>query len=202
MKQHVIFLNGPPRCGKDTIGRYMQTNYRGVVRLAMATYLKAVAHSVAGLDRASEDYFEGSKDKPSKQLPYNTKTHNFYTPREWYIFVAEKMLKPNLGSSFFGTRLLKTMEEFNSLDEIPTAFVITDSGFAEEAEPIIQHGGGETYECHTIHIYRKGYTFASDSRNYWINPNINHRTINNTGTVDDLYTEVDVVAESIGLKKY
>jgi hypothetical protein len=67
-------------------------------------------------------------------------------------------------------------------------FLISDSGFFEEAKPLIDYFGERN--CLLIRLSRPGYDFSNDSRSYWSH---NYKyleeisIINNSSTVDLLY---------------
>lgn len=174
---HVVFLNGPPRSGKDTIGRIITDAVPGARAVKYAHALKVATHAlfaslqgrqvttdaygywccdtdVDAMDKLHDDaYYEAVKGEPCR---------DFFgkTPREAYIAVSELLCKPLFGPQFFG-RLLA--EEIARHPSVPV-WAITDSGFAEEAAPIIAAVGREN--CTLVRMRRQGCGFAGDSRSY------------------------------------
>lgn len=162
----VIFLNGPPRSGKDTVGRIITEVVPQARTHKMANALKIGTHALfAGLrgpdackaaiarGHNREDLYEYSKETPSA----------FFfgkTPRECYIAVSELLCKPVFGQEFFGQILA---EGIQTHPEVPL-WAITDSGFVPEVLPIIRAVGREN--CMLVRVHREGCTFAGDSRSY------------------------------------
>jgi hypothetical protein len=169
---HVVFLNGPPRSGKDTAGRIITDAVPGARAVKFAHALKVATHALfAGLqgrqvdlgrygygvgnfhELHEDDVYEFCKGDPRPE---------FYgkTPREAYIAVSELLCKPLFGKQFFGGVLA---DEIRRDPDVPM-WVITDSGFADEAQPIIDTVGREN--CTLVRLHRDGCTFAGDSRGY------------------------------------
>lgn len=179
----VVFFNGPPRSGKDTAAKLMESQLieQGHFprRFKFAEALKNAAHAMVGLDVAP-DYFEDVKDFPDSRLP--VAPHGQYmSPRELYIAVSEQMVKPAFGAAFWGKVLLNSMRD-TTLRKMTHA-LITDSGFAEEAEPLAQAFGLEN--CSQIRMYREGCSFTGDSRSYW-GSDIKVIPLLNNGSLADL----------------
>jgi hypothetical protein len=187
MQAHVIFVNGPPRSGKDTIGRIVTEVFPQARATKLAHGLKVGTHALfAGLRGAdgaaaaamarganTDDAFEASK---AEELPYFFGT----TPRAAYIAVSELLCKPLFGKEFFG-RLVVDMIRRNP--EVPL-WVITDSGFEDEARPIMREVGADN--CTLVRLHRDGCTFAGDSRGYIDLDVPTKLDLNNNGTLDEL----------------
>lgn len=153
----VIFLNGPPGCGKDFAGRLIAEHAPGRVHLdKFARYLKEATHALYGIfihgRPAPHDWFESRKDQPASEL-------FGLTPRQAYIAVSETYMKVQHGDRIFGELALRNIRL-----EAPAAdlVVITDSGFRGEAEVLVEHFGGEN--CLMIHLERSECSFDKDSR--------------------------------------
>ena len=159
----VIFLNAPPRAGKDAIGGAINKIYRDSKLFKFSDMLKDTSHTLIGFGHSPADFFEDCKDKPNDNFPTNPETGIPYSPREWYIFVSEQMIKPSLDNQFLGaslvTKILKDPAANGKL------IVITDSGFGSEACPLVARFGVEN--CLLVHIHRDGYDFKKDSRDFW-----------------------------------
>ena len=146
----IIFLNGPPRSGKDFAAKVL-----GGRHLKISRALKEMTHSclgiIDGLNRpVAHDFFEKVKDE--KVTAFGQRT-----PREAYIQMSEGFLKPLYGEGILGRLLLPQLHA-------DCLFVISDSGFRAEAEEIVRHVGAE--HCLLVRIHRDGYTFDGDSRGY------------------------------------
>ena len=170
-KVEIIFVNGPPRSGKDTVGALLVQHSPRVVRtMKFAKELKDRVHLAYKLFNSNgggpipTEIFDAVKDQPQE----------FFfgkTPREVYIAFSEDFMKPTHGEGIFGRMLLQNLkrgieQEAAHLPENKrTEFiVITDSGFRCEAEPIIEHFGAEN--CRLLQLQREGCSFDNDSRNY------------------------------------
>lgn len=153
----VIFLNGPPGCGKDFAGRLFATKYVGRVHVdKFARVLKEATHALYGIfiqgKPAPHDWMENRKDEPASEL-------FGLTPRQAYIAVSETYMKEQHGKRIFGQLLERQLGiEAAGADLI----VITDSGFREEAEVLVERYGADN--CLMIHLQRSECSFDGDSR--------------------------------------
>ena len=185
----ILLLNGPPRAGKDTIGEIV-ANLTEARIYKFAEALKVATHALfyalhgdlspSTLVHAMQmNAFESRKDKPSPR---------FYglTPRQGYIGVSEKLLKPLFGERFFGEVLSDHIER-----DVPEHAVITDSGFASEAKVLIEDFG--TANVSMIQVMRDGCDFSEDSRD-WVNiPEIQTFLVRNHRTIQDLRNDIIAV---------
>jgi len=156
----IIFLNGPPKCGKDFAGEVMRHALYKSKIFKFATVLKIMAHKAFW--RGSNcpclngpDAFEKVKDIPN---PY------FYekTPRETWIAFSETFIKPLYGKDIWGKILLDELQL--AIHQDCKFAIITDSGFKEEAQVLIDHFGRDA--CTLIQIERNDCDFSNDSRSY------------------------------------
>lgn len=158
----VIFINGPPRSGKDTLGnglRNIAIDRDRVYLTKMAKPLKERTHALYGLfgpdgKPLPHDAFELVKDEPREEFLG-------LTPRNAYIEVSERYMKPVHGQDVWGKMLVKDVEHERGTRDIVT---VTDSGFACEAEPVIRRFGVE--RCLLLRLYRENCSFINDSRSY------------------------------------
>ncbi len=185
----VIFVNGPPRSGKDTVGEIIQTIVPGSRCIKMAHALKVGTHALfrtlhnrltpATLATTlQDDTYEDMKDV---RMPL------FYgkTPREAYIDVSEKLIKPMFGEDFWGKIVADRIAE----NPMVKVWIITDSGFEPETRPIIQQVGAEN--CLLIRMHREGCDFSSDSRAYLaLDYDMNCRDVYNDASLLDLENEI------------
>lgn len=154
----VLLINGPPRSGKDIVGR-MVADMTGAKVYKFAEALKVATHAMY---RALSDepviagiahwQYEDTKDEPHK---------DFFglAPRQAYIAASEAMLKPLHGQAFFGRLLARRIEL-----EQPKFAVVTDSGFTIEALPLRKMFGVDNVRI--LKMHRKECTFDGDSREY------------------------------------
>lgn len=169
-KVKIVFVNGPPRSGKDTIGMVIAKESPRVVRVCkFATELKERVHAAYRLfDKRTRkpiaaEALESIKDHPQPFFMGRT-------PREVWIAFSEAFMKPLHGKDVFGRLLLSRLqyelacEDGLSAEKQTEAIVITDSGFQEEAAVIVRHFGADS--CRLIRVHRHGHDFAGDSRDY------------------------------------
>lgn len=102
------------------------------------------------------DFFENSKN----DLLY---LFDYMSPRNAYIEVSENRIKPHFNKVFFGKVLVNTIK---TLDITNPIIFISDSGFTEEAVPVIAEYGEENCCLVNIDATDRGKTFKNDSRSY------------------------------------
>jgi len=149
----IVLLNGPPGSGKDAAGRALAQSHDAKL-FKFATALKEATHALFGMPGIVTDAFEAVKNEPSPQFLG-------LSPREAYTKIAEAAVKPAFGAEIFGqllTRQLALYKNFCSLA------VITDSGFASEAAPVVREFGAKNVLL--LRCHRPGKSFAGDSRGY------------------------------------
>lgn len=148
----VILFNGPPDCGKDYACNVLVEKDLAW-KHSFAKVLKETTHQFFGIHRPW-NWYEGSvKDTP---LP------DFWgmSPRQAYIWMSEEVIKPKFGKQFFGDKLAEAIKGYGKNE----AVVISDCGFSEEIEPIINLAGGSN--ALLIRISSQGCSFQNDSRSY------------------------------------
>ena len=182
MDKKLIVLNGPPSCGKDTLAYYL-TIKTGMVHVKFAAELKFITHRLYGIPNPEDIYqFEDCKDVPNSA---------FYglTPRQAYIEVSERYIKPVHGMGFFGDRLLETIEELPN-----KVFVASDGGLIEELIPVVEGLGSRNVLV--LQMHRSGCDFESkgDSRSFYPISQLDElrvvsRQIQNDTTLDILFVK-------------
>lgn len=153
--QQIVFFNGPPRSGKDTLAKALAIMAPAYRVVKFAKILKERTHALYGLVDLPHDFFESTKDIPQAAFMG-------LSPRQAYINVSERCMKPVHGDEVFGRLLLGEI----SFTEKGRGFLISDSGFAPEAMPIINHYGAENCLLVRIHAEDRGCSFSNDSRGY------------------------------------
>jgi hypothetical protein len=154
----VILFNAPAKNGKDCsanyLGSILSTKFNETVIHYKYTFpLKNMVHSMYGLN-IPHDFFENRKDEPCEELENRI-------PRQEYICVSEKLVKPAYGKDFFGrigANVISKHIENNSF------VVISDFGFKEELLPLASKIDPSLVLC--VQLEREGYTFEGDSRSY------------------------------------
>lgn len=202
----LLLINGAPRSGKDTAGEIAQHIGRGKVHVAkFAKVLKERTHALYGLvsegrvGKGTPDYelergspwrhgtFEAVKDQPRAE---------FFgiTPRQAYIAVSEKLMKPLHGEAVFGRLLLEDLKRNAAGADL---IVVTDSGFAAEAAPLVEHFGRENTILMRVH--RPGCTFAGDSRSHIELPGVRTVEVHNASTLELFAAAVSYTLVDLGL---
>lgn len=152
----VLFLNGPPRSGKDTLASLVAARYpRTIVHVKLAGYLKEMASKLFPYKFDDYLWMEKYKDQRLEGL------HN-RTPREVLIQLSEYFYKPLFTADFFGRMLLSRLNSLQQLDF--TAAVVSDSGFDDEIKPIYRSSA--VTDARVVRLYRESCSFYDDSRNY------------------------------------
>lgn len=129
----VILLNGPPRAGKDTSAKILQQLLPGAWDYKLSRRLKEMTHGLYGIvvnaggpvRIAPHDWYEDRKDQPLPEF------HGL-SPRQAYIEVSERYIKPVHGEGALGTWLAAEL-----LRAPPTVATVSDSGFRAEAERLV-----------------------------------------------------------------
>ena len=175
----IICLNGPPGCGKDTIGAFLAPRLPGKVKIEkFARPIRDAA--IATFPSVIEENFESMKDKPLFGSGPSL--------RQWMIDFSEKLLKPLYGEEVFGKLLLLRLQKEEDLDFV----IVTDCGFFEEARILESYFGAKNLIL--FRIWRKGKTFAGDSRGY-VSGIENTREI--TNAEDDPMSAVSAILEHL-----
>lgn len=189
----VVLFNGPPGSGKDTAVRIArskvdeQHNEETLIRYSaihfkFADPLKQAAHALLGIPY-STDYYEkefGHKWKNENQIEFYGKT-----PRSEYIALSEEFAKVRHGPEVFGLVAARRV----ALEKKANVFLFSDSGFADEAEPLIRLVGEQN--IHIVELSRPGHSFVGDSRGNLIDvlqpkyPKIKTSRIPNYGDLND-----------------
>ena len=123
----------------------------------------------------------------------------YYSSREALIHVSENIVKPQKGKDYYGKKLVEKIE-----DSSERFYFVSDSGFLSEATMVADKG----YNVYIVHLERSGATFEGDSRkllnkdDFKEYSNIKFTTIDNNGTLDDLYNAIvdlsyDIVLDSV-----
>ena len=168
-KAKVILLNGPPSSGKDLSAKIIQGllhnkfsktvkdnfMYRPTI-MKFADPIKMAVHSLYNIPYSCEYYEKefGNDWKNQPQVEFFGKT-----PRSEYIRVAEEVKKVQ-DKEFFGRIAARRIE----LAKDASTFIFSDSGFPEEAVPLIRLVGLDNVLV--IELERTGCDYSIDSRGY------------------------------------
>ena len=148
----IILLNGAPSSGKDYAAKLLVNNIKSCKLDKFARALKERTHALYGFPDRDFRYYEDTKELPSQDFLG-------LTPRQAYINVSETYFKPIHGKRVFGDLLSQELDKIS--EEI---IAVSDSGFSEEAEVLIDKYGKNNILL--LQIHRDGCTFEGDSRSY------------------------------------
>ncbi len=193
-KKHVVFLNGPPGCGKDLVASHL-VQYLAFERMKFAATIKRMAAAMLGI---SEESVERLKETQFAILSKETKitdgafgTERFEygemdTLRRLLIRISEEFLKPTYGNTIFGRIAVKELNRSSY-----PLIIFTDSGFVEEPDTIIRSVGQRNTVL--IRLHREGCDFKNDSRGYLPDIAGENRDIENNRPIAHTAAQVAVV---------
>ena len=166
----IILLNGPAKSGKDTIGGQLQ--FESPSHYALGKFAHPIRLWIQSTLRITPSMLESEKDVQQELL-------NYMTIREAMIAYSEKFIKPICGNDWFGKRLRHELVG-------PTyaqVGVVTDSGFATEAQVLIDWFGAKNVLL--VRLHREGASFEGDSRSYlsFLDQGVIEVDLHNDGTV-------------------
>lgn len=148
----VIVLNAPPASGKDTIASILSLEFDcGVASFKYAMF--NIARAMLGQERY-EQFIAFYDDRDQKEKPHDILGGK--SCREFMIWISESVIKPVFGSDHFGK-----LASY-SIEGAETDIVFSDGGFPDEVKTLVNEG----HEVHLVRLWRKGYTFGGDSRDY------------------------------------
>jgi len=149
----VIILNAPAGSGKDTIANYLLDSDLAESSASFKTPIFNMAQAILGVDKY-EQFISLYECRQTKEQAVGI-LHGL-SPREFFIDISERMIKPVFGNDYFGKYMADSLP---AGDEV---VVVADGGFDSEILPLIDAG----HEVHICRLYRDGFTFDGDSRNY------------------------------------
>ena len=172
----IILLNGAPCVGKDLIAKYLCRHHQ-------AKHLSFVAPLKFGLAQML--------GMPNVSPLIGRETKEDY--RQLMIDVSEKCIKPFCGQNHWAYLTLKHIKR--QYKQGHRLFVISDLGFQDEADYIADQCSW-CLDLHKMpvqiwHINRPGFDFSRDSRSLVTHPKATLHVLENTGTLDDLYSLVE-----------
>ena len=198
MKNHsinnvAVILNGPPRCGKDTIankivegGAFVKHQFKD------ALYEHTAKHFEVDLDK----FIHFASDRELKDSKSLAGLGN-RTPREALIHVSEEVYKPRYGTDYFGKAEAARVSEHKGRVGGTLNVIYPDGGFESEVPPI----ESEFDLVIIVRLHRDGFDFKGDSRNYLNLPNTEKRvTIDEhllEGKIDDAVWKIQNWVERI-----
>ncbi|AGH31988.1 deoxynucleoside monophosphate kinase [Vibrio phage PWH3a-P1] len=194
----IIVFNGPARSGKDCAAEHMCNIIEKGYHKAFKDELFKICANTLGIsieeyqtdyDRQTPDKVWWMKDLPSvftSAAMLSPSEKNAFSQREFLIHMSENVIKPSFGKDAFGKAFV------NSLPEEGVVFV-SDSGFKEELQPVIDHVGAENVLV--IRLTREGCSFDGDSRDYltpeMFDGKVQFYQIENNGTEQEFLDNVE-----------
>lgn len=150
----IIILNAPPNSGKDTIADIIKSKYRFKKTEFKATMFE-IATALSGL--TLDEYMERYNNRELKEVPWSKLGGK--SCREFMIHISEDIMKPLYGDKIFGKR---ASEFCHDATQSGYNVIFSDGGFIDEVEQLIEDG----HEVVIARLWREGYTFDNDSRDY------------------------------------
>ena len=188
----VIALNGPPGSGKDTVADWLLRSIFKIknpycLHTKMTRPLKAAHKAILNIDEEKEA--EEIKDIPLHILA------DKYTLREFDILLSEEFMKPNFGKDIFGKLWIDNNRPY--IKQTDTIFIISDLGFQEELQPLINYFGAEAILI--IQLERDGCSFENDNRSYVRVPSYPYFRVANNDTKEELFKTIRLILQNKGI---
>ena len=151
--KHIYLFNGPPSSGKDTLAKLILEHEFGEMPTRIEKFAEPLKlGGAAALGIPLEELEAKWKETIIPGLGV--------TWRQYQISMSEDWYKPKFGQDIFGRLLVERIRRH------PVEYyLVSDSGFTYEAQPLIDAFGMDLVSVY--HIHRDGCTFDGDSRN-WI----------------------------------
>ena len=170
MKQ-VIILNAPPHSGKDTIADLLVKNFNATKQEFKEALYEATANHY-GLDINTYKALATNRIlKDSEETSFFEEEGKTY--RQGLIHVSENIIKPMYGADYFGVKAAqKLVDGINAFSD--------GGGWWPELAPVAEVAD-QVIICR---LYRNGYTFAGDSRDYYSKTTMPQHLKSNTKIYD------------------
>lgn len=160
----VLFLNGPPNCGKAAFTARFINEYSGM-RASLADWGKELTCQFFKTPMHRQAY-ESVKDVPSEVF-------GGMTFREATIWMMEKVVKAKFGKLIFAEKWLYDYHYNYTLARLvnPAKLIVFDGvGFRDECERIAEYFG--VSNCRLLVLQSDDSTFENDSRKYVLLPKV------------------------------
>lgn len=184
----VLGLGVTSQVGKDTAADYIETKYPGAKRVAFADKLKKIAMDLFGL--SWEQCYGPVEIKEAVDPRYGL------TPREILQGIGEKM-REIYQDIWVDTVFYTTIPELR--EQGYSKFVISDVRYPNEADTIHDRGGV------VVKIERDagGVSVGADhsSETAMVDYKLYHKIMENNGTLDEFFADVDFLVEELGWQK-
>ena len=184
----ILGFGATAQVGKDTAAEFIENNYPTAKRVAFADKLKMIAIMLFGLTH--EQCYGPVEIKEKIDPRYNL------TPREILQGIGEKM-REIYEDIWVDTVFYTTIPELRKQGY--DKFIISDVRYPNEADTINDKGGV------VVKIERQdgGVSVGANhsSETAMINYNLYHKILENNGTLDKFFADVDFLVEELGWQK-
>ena len=158
---YFVYLNGPPKSGKDTIANLLAERYENGVQFKFAQMLREAVGAYFGIDEAE---YDRQKDNKIALRFDSMKVWPGMSYRQFVMRLSEKVLKPNFGKGYLGVAFAERILQIPKADDIDQVYIVTELGFSDELYE---------FRCRVsvtdsllIQLHRDGLNFNNDSRGY------------------------------------
>lgn len=180
----IIALVGLAQSGKDTTADHLCSDY-GFDRLSFAEPLKKIAYDIDPLIHVDGTHAQEAVDAHGWDY---VKTH-YPEARRFLQRIGTEGLRQNVDDDFWVNLAISKMGDASK------RYVITDMRFLNEQEKIAQFASdhGHTYEV--WRLQRNGLTLMNHASETELARIPTSQTLDNNGTVEELYANVDILAD-------
>jgi len=186
MEPKLVLFNGPRHSGKDTASIYCADEFKAH-HFKMSGPIKAALKAMFSISDDCVSFLEEVKTSP---VPlFFDKSYV-----DCQISFSEDWVKPVFGKYTFGYLAARQVKRHMLAFPEQELYVCSDSGFAAEAEPLIDLFGPRNVLL--VKIYRDGKTFAGDSRSYIELDGVTTTTIANNSTTAEYEQHVKRLIET------
>ena len=183
-KVKVIILNGPPQCGKDTIGKALVKSLDKAVQGEFKGLLLKILKQTLNLSDETFDMLYSNRELKDVKQPF----FNGKSIRDMMISISEDFIKPMLGQDYIGKYELTKIKRGDA-----SCIIYTDGGFYDEIKPLLDD---DSIELHVIQIHRTGCSFSGDSRGWLVIPGMRNHCITNN---DSIKKAVALIRAAVGI---
>lgn len=176
----IIFLNGPPRSGKDTAALAIEEALSswGFLTIHEKFSWPNKAAFAAVWQRKLDcdfnvDYYEERKGEIVPEIGVSF--------RQFQIDFSEKFMKPLYGKDVFAHLLLQRIEGYRAAN---TIFIVSDCGFQNEIDSVWNAQRFQGRNMLLLRCTRPGTSFEGDSREMVDTEWFTSWTLSNDGTAD------------------
>lgn len=175
---HVIILNGPKYCGKDTLCNFLLALFPGAIHARFKDVLYTTCYSFWSLEKhgmSMEDWIDLCNDPVLKDQPFHLLINDNgkypLTPRQALIYMSEDVIKKEYGPEGVAFLTASNLKE-QYPDYENKLFIFSDGGFNNEITALQKDFGIRRKAITIVRINRKHCNFNGDSREFIKNPDL------------------------------